>query len=715
MMAEVPTAPRRTQNRALLPDQPPADAPFANEPDTDFALSDNRRYITSWLGRVHDAQYRVRGSVSGTKRLQGFDPSRPGHVPYTIDLADAEAVEEALLTAVRAQHHHSRTAQLRREWLRSSAHALRSARGELTALMVLDAGKRVEEADVEISEAIDFAEYYLRAQHQLEQLESVRAEARGVVVVTPPWNFPLAIALGGVFAALVAGNAVILKPALETPLVAQRACELLWNAGVPQDLLQLVICEDDVGSQLIVDPRTSAVVLTGATQTARLFHGLRPDLLLFAETGGKNALFVSAMSDHEQAIVDAVASAFGHAGQKCSALSQLILERELYEDPAFLRTLSDATSSLKVGSAWELDSFVTPLIAPPSELQREALTTLLPGESWLLQPRFDAHNPRLVSPGIKLGVAPSSPTHLTEYFCPLLGVLCANDVSHAVTIANSTRYGLTAGIHSLDEREQAHFIEHIEAGNVYVNRKITGAIVRRQPFGGWKESSFGPGAKAGGPNYVAQFVELSAVQPATREVDPELVLPAGVDRLLFRASDFIDVEQFQFTAHEYVRTHTQWFASATDETGLRGEDNLFRYRPLRGLFVWADEEMQPLDLALISLGAELTDCPVSIYAAPDSPARGLALALGGEPVESEAELALAMQHTCAERLRCIEPLSGRLLLLARQRGLHVISGAPIAAPRFELLHTLREQSVSVSYHRYGHMGLRGLHSQHPRP
>jgi len=710
----VSSSPRRTQNRSTAAFTLDVNTPFQNEPDTDFGLAANRSYVRDWLTRVAGKHFTVASSRTtsaggGAGELPGFDPSRPGHVPYSIRLASAELIDSCLERALKAQRQAGYSDAQRREWLRQAARALRDARGELIALMALDAGKRAEEADIEVSEAIDFAEYYLRCQRDLSLDPRVAAAPRGVVVVTPPWNFPLAIAVGGVFAALVAGNAVILKPALETPLVAQRACELMWEAGVPESLLQFIVCEDDVGSQLITDPRTSTVVLTGATSTARLFHRLRPELYLLAETGGKNALIVSAMSDREQAIQDILASAFGHAGQKCSALSQLILEREVYTDPGFRSTLEDAARSLKVGSAWELDSFVTPLIHPPSELQLRALTELEPGESWLLEPRFDATNPRLVSPGIKLGVLRGSRTHRTEFFCPLLSVLEASDLRDAINIANDTHYGLTAGLHSLDEREQEYFIEHMQAGNLYVNRKITGAIVRRQPFGGWKESSFGPGAKAGGPNYVAQFVELRSAQAPSAA---NAALPARVEDLLGVLARTLDASGLRPAAAEFAAAHTRWFASACDESQLRGEDNLLSYRPLSSLFVIADALMSPSELALIAIASAVTECPLSIVTVETSPAHALALALGASSLGrnfdvADSPLAVALEVTTAERIRCRAPLSTSSLAVARERGLHVCTGEPIIG-RHELLHTLREQAVSISYHRYGHLGLRGL-------
>ncbi|HEX2735142.1 MAG TPA: proline dehydrogenase family protein [Polyangiaceae bacterium] len=710
----VSSSARRDQDRGRPAIGLELDAPFRNEPDTDFGLAANRRHFDEWLQRLQAGHFKVASSTRQGQSVElqnGFDPSRPGHVPYEIELATRADVDKALGVAHTLTHSSPVAASERELWLSQAALALRQNRAELVALMVLDAGKRVEEADVEVSEAIDFAEYYLRCHRELREDPHLQIAARGTVVVTPPWNFPLAIGLGGVFAALVAGNPVILKPPLETPLVASRACQLLWNCGIGQDWLQLVVCEDEIGSALITDPRTDTVVLTGATATAQLFQRLRPGLRLLAETGGKNALFVSAMSDREQAIGDIIASAFGHAGQKCSALSQLILEREVYHDRGFREALLDAASSLKVGSAWDKDTFVTPLINPPSTLQQRALTELDPGEHWLLEPHFDSNNPRLVSPGIKFGVVPGSPAHRTEYFCPLISVLECKDVRHATEIANATPYGLTAGIHSLDEREQEYFIEHIQAGNVYVNRRITGAIVRRQPFGGWKSSSFGPGAKAGGPNYVSQFTRHHACSPQATTDEREL--PSALEQLLDQMAGFVPLSEARVAARHFVRLHTEWFASPQDPSQLRGEDNLACYRSIGRLLVVVDKAMTPLDLASIALAARVTDCALELVVCTDGEASGLAEKLGGPEfvcaasAQFEERLTQTLGSTHALRLRCTTPIAERAANVARDRHIHVIEGKP-ELTRFELLHSLREQAVSVSYHRHGHTGLRGL-------
>jgi RHH-type proline utilization regulon transcriptional repressor/proline dehydrogenase/delta 1-pyrroline-5-carboxylate dehydrogenase len=333
-------------------------------------------------------------------------------------------------------------------------------------------------------------------------------------------------------------------------------------------VLQLVTCEDELGSKLVADRRAGRVVLTGATSTARLFARLRPGLPLAAETGGKNALVVSALADWDEAIKDALGSAFGHAGQKCSACSLLVCEAEVYDDPDFRRTLADAAASLPVGAAWDPRSVVTPLIRPPEGALLRALTSLGDGEQWLVAPQADRDNPRLWSPGVKLGVREGSESHVTELFGPVLSVMRAEDLDHALRIANATPYGLTAGLHSLDEREQARFMHQMQAGN----------LVRRQPFGGYKASGVGPGAKAGGPNYVAQMAvaiqrDLPAVVCPPAPAAAELV--TDVRRHLSGPAR----ERLSIGACSYAHALRTHFALDHDPSQVLGERNLFRYRP----------------------------------------------------------------------------------------------------------------------------------------
>ncbi len=684
--------------------QPPERA-FDNEPDTDFSQAVNRRWIEEALTRLRAAPAQhiaslVLGSVSDAARSHaGADPSRPGRVAYEVALASPTLLEHALRAAADDATHFSQTdPHARASLLRRVAQRLRASRDELIALMVLDGGKRVTEADSEVSEAIDFAEYYRASYLALLRELPVRTSPRGVVVVTPPWNFPLAIPAGGVLAALMAGNRVLLKPALETALIAHRMVTMFHEAGVPRAALQLVLCDDEVGSALIRDLRVNAVILTGATDTARLFQGLHPGVHLLAETGGKNAYIVSAMSDRDQAIADVVYSAFGHAGQKCSAASLLILEAEVHDDPSFMATLKDAVESLPVGSAWDPKSVVTPLIHPPRGPLLRAMEQLEPGESWLVKPVISPDNPNLLSPGVKLGVQPGSFTHQTELFGPVLSVMRARDLAHAVELANGTGYGLTAGLASLDEDEQAAFARTIMAGNLYINRSTTGAIVRRQPFGGLAKSGFGPGAKAGGPNYVMQLCHVAA------ESVPALARPSPREEELLRPyRSLVAADTYGALAamlSDYVVAQRTHFGVLHDPSRVLGQDNVFRYLPDPHVVVRAEADASLLDLAASALAARVLGVRLTLSLSPrfagphDSH-------VYGHPVSVGEPWSLRGQVRPFGRLRLLGKRTQEHAELAAELGVHIADAPVLPVGRLELLHYVREQSVCIEYHRYG--------------
>jgi len=693
---------------------------FRNEPDTDFALPHNRDWIRDQLERgkrVAPVPLEIGGEQRWCSPMSvGFDPSRPGCAAYAYAVATAGDLEDALHGARQTLESWSRVEVSDRfAMLGRVADGMRAARGELIAATVLDAGKRVEEADAEVSEAIDLVELYRRQAVDLHADASVQVVPKGVVLVTPPWNFPLAIPTGGVVAALAAGNVVILKPAPETPLVAHRLVELCYAAQVPRGALQFVVCTDELGSTLVRDPRVSAVVLTGGMATVRLFQQLRPNLDLVAESGGKNAIVVSAMADRDLAIKTAILSAFGHAGQKCSAASLLICESEVYDDPGFRESLRDAAASLPVGSAWDPDSIVTPLIRPPIGALARGLQQLEPGESWLLEPQVDPHNDRLCSPGIKLGVREGSFTHLTELFGPVLGVMRADNLDHALRLANATPYGLTAGLQSLDEREQVTFTDRMRAGNLYVNRGVTGAIVRRQPFGGTKASCVGPGAKAGGPNYVAQLTRL-ADGAAPAESSP----PApAVEVLLERVWPHLDPAaklDLRRAIASYAWALEHYFRVGHDPSQVRGQANVFRYRLPEWLLVRISEGATGRDAALVCAAA-LT-CSEALELSVSPAARARLPWIGGLPgvrlrVERAAAVAARLrrlsgpgptpQERPIERIRAVGDLEAEVLASARQLGIHVADQRPLCSGRWELLRYLWEQSVSIDYHRYGNL------------
>ncbi len=599
---------------------------FQNEPDTDWTLCGNRESLATAI-RAWKA------------------PSAP----------TLPELDEVLDTAVKARPAwESRSLSERAAILRRAATVMSAGRFETLACLQENGKKALPEADAEVSEAIDFARYY--AETGVIPPGTV-ASALGVVAVISPWNFPYAIPAGGVLAGLMAGNSVILKPARATAATAWRLAEQLWEAGVPREVLQCFPCDNEVGRRLIEDPRLAAVILTGGWETARRFRQWRPSLRLFAETSGKNAMVITAQADRELAIRDLVRSAFGHAGQKCSAASLAILEAEVYDDPVFRRQLRDTAASLPVGPASDLRNVVTPLVNGAGPDLLRALTTLDEGETWLLEPRRPDEEAGAWTPGIKLGVRPGSWFHRTECFGPVLGLMRATSLSEATEWQNASDFGLTAGLHSLDPKEIAWWKERVEAGNLYVNRPITGAIVQRQPFGGWKRSCVGPGAKAGGPNYVHAF---------RTHRDP---LDAGED--------------------DYEDAWREIFSRESDPSGLKCEANVFRYRSCRGVVLRLGFP-DPVEIKRARKAATVTGSPLEISLATE---------------ESEAAFLARLPRLAneAEFLRTVVPPSDDVLRAAFDAGLNWIDAPFPACGRIELTRWLREQSVSETRHRYGQL------------
>jgi RHH-type proline utilization regulon transcriptional repressor/proline dehydrogenase/delta 1-pyrroline-5-carboxylate dehydrogenase len=616
----VASTPRRTQDRAAEVRRFPVGEPFANEPDTDWSIAANRTWQAGHLAEAHAVDER----------------------PVTVAMVD-EAVAVA-----RAAGPADRRALLHR-----CAEVLAADRGRLLAAMAQQAGKTIGEGDPEVSEAVDFARWYAGSIDTLGELtaDGLAFEPYRVVVVASPWNFPLAIPAGGVFAALAAGSAVVLKPAPEAVGIGRLLAECCWEAGVPRDLLQLLPCADDeAGTRLVTHPDVDAVLLTGSYETAVRFLDWAPARRLHAETSGKNAIVVTAAADLDDAVRALVRSAFGHAGQKCSAASLGILEASVYDDRRFLRSLADAVASLVVGPATDLRTRMGPLIRQPAGPLLDALTRLDEGESWLVEP---CHLGGLQwSPGVKLGVRPGSAFHLTECFGPVLGLLRADSLDHAIELQNAPAYGLTAGLQSLDPTEVAAWVDRVEAGNLYVNRHTTGAVVRRQPFGGWKRSTVGPTAKAGGPNHVLTLGRWRST---------------GASR----------------------RSMAEWWAELDgehDPSGLRAERNVLRYRPFpRGV--------------LLRVGAGCDPSPCLAAAA----LVGTRVVVSRADEEDEAALAARLGRVDVDRLRVLGPCSDQLRRAALAAGLDLDDSDAVDHGRIELLRWVREQAISQTMHRYGNV------------
>lgn len=745
----VSSSSRRIQNRNVAPVQPPVAmhwSQYTNEPDTDWTLPHNVAWaeaiLRTWKGRCDDlatiAPIVIAGQVvppSDRKEGSSADPSRPGVSVCRFSMANELDVDLAAECAQRdPTGWRQRSLEDRHQVLRAAAQWMRIRRGDLIGAAVADGGKTIKEADPEVSEAIDFTEFYPLCVKRFvdpadEASEGVTVSGRGAIVVVSPWNFPIAIPCGGVAAALAAGNTVILKPSSDTVLPAYLLCECFWDAGVPREALQFVPCENvAVASRLVSHDAIDSVILTGGTTTARAILGTKPTIDLIAETGGKNATIVTALADREQAIKHVILSAFGHGGQKCSATSLLLLEQEVFDDENFRAMLADATSSLRVGSAWNLSSRIGPLIRPPRGELAQGLKELENDESWLVVPEQVDDNPYLYRPGIKWNVSPGSFSHYTEFFGPVLSVIPFRKLDDAIAIVNATGYGLTSGLESLDDREQTRWQESIRAGNLYINRPTTGAIVLRQPFGGLGLSSFGPGLKAGGPNYVVPLMRISerdsrtnlqATETQVGRSQPLTEMLAACE-LALRDGELTaaDVRRIRMAVQALERAVASEFYGWHDAVKLLGQDNLRRYLPVSHLRIRLRHEDSPPDVVIAAAAALMANCRAVFSYQEDACVEAIGLlhrvtstwAGRIETIEeSDTELSEVIVGGGVDRLRLLrddDPISPLIRQACIQRFVPILSKQVIASGFIEPLWFLKEQSLSFDYHRYGNLGRR---------
>ena len=679
---EVPPSNRVQDRRRPVGDE--LQTVFHNVPDTDPALPANATWSRQILARV--PRSRVGDDLVASTRL---------HNAAELDAVITGAVEAgekwaALSGAERATY------------LRNAAVVLERRRAELLEVMATEAGKTLDQGDPEVSEAIDFANYYAQLAEELDRVDGAAYRPVRLTVVTPPWNFPLAIPAGSTIAALAAGSAVVVKPATQARRTGSVMVDALWEAGVPREVLRLVqIGEHNLGQQLVADPRVDRLILTGAYETAALFRSFRSDLPLLAETSGKNAIIVTPSADIDLAVKDVVYSAFGHAGQKCSAASLAILVGSVGTSKRFRNQLIDAVTSLKIGLPDDPTTQMGPLIEPAQGKLLKALTTLDPGETWLVEPRKLDADGKQWTPGVKTGVAPGSEYHLVEYFGPVLGIMTAETLEDAIELQNRVDYGLTAGLHALDPEEIGAWLDRVQAGNLYVNRGTTGAIVRRQPFGGWKKSAVGAGTKAGGPNYLVGLCDWTSSQAsATAEIGSRpATLLAAAKKAKLGGRDLLE-RALRSDADAWATE----FGTTKDVSGLTAERNLFRYHPVPVTIRYAAGSSLTELLRVVAAGVQST-APVSVSMYTELRPE-LAKAIGALGID------VVIEEEAAWHARAAKFPSGRIRLLGGSVSTlyAAIGGRPdiavYAQPvtesgRVELLPFLREQAVAITAHRFG--------------
>ena len=467
--------------------------------------------------------------------IDSVDPADVSHLIAQSASCTANHADVAVAAALAEAEQWRRTPAIERVAVLFRAAAwMRERRDEIAALEVFEAGKPWDQADADVCEAIDFCEYYGREMLRLDASSADRVQSppgehnrlvyqgKGVAAVIAPWNFPLAIPCGMTVAALVAGNPVILKPAEQTPATAWKLIEALRAAGAPAGAVQFLPgLGEDVGARLVEHPDVAIIVFTGSkavglhiNETAAVHRpGQRHVKRVVAEMGGKNAIIVDSDADPDQAVPAVINSAFGFAGQKCSAASRVIVADRIYD--SFVSRLVDATREVVVDHPRRMAARVGPVIdADAHDRLRAAIAQAamearilvhrddVPTTGWFIGPTLvEVDDPQLAS------------VARDELFGPVVAIMRASDFDHAIALANATDYALTAGIFSRSPAHIARATNEVRAGNLYINRAITGAVVGRQPFGGYGMS--GVGSKAGGPDYLLQFLDPRTITENT--------------------------------------------------------------------------------------------------------------------------------------------------------------------------------------------------------
>ncbi len=548
-MLLAPPRPAESQADKSQPGEPHA---FQNEPHADFSRKEVRTAMQRALTTIQASLGRqypllIGGeAVETTTYIESLNPARPAQVIGRVAAAGPAEVDQAIVAAAAAFPSWRDTpASERARLLFQAAALIRQRRFELAALEILEAGKPWREADADVTEAIDFLEYYGR---EVLRLSPPRAlsdvpgeedyylyEPRGVAAVIAPWNFPLAIPMGMVSAALAAGNTVIFKPASATPVLGYALVRILHEAGVPGPVLNFLPgAGEEVGDRLVADPRMDLIAFTGSLATglsilekaAAVAPGQRSLKRVVAELGGKNAIIVDTDADLDAAVEGIVVSAFHYSGQKCSACSRVLVLEPIYEQ--FLKRLVPAVASLRVGNPADPATRVGPVISAAArqrirefiEKGKEEATLVLPeatapppGQAAEDTPGEPAEEGYFVAPHIFVDVPPEAVIAQEEIFGPVLAVMKVANLDEAFRIALGVRYALTGGLYSRNPAHIRRAYREFRVGNLYINRPITGAMVGRQPFGGSRMS--GVGSKAGGPDYLLQFLEPRTVTENT--------------------------------------------------------------------------------------------------------------------------------------------------------------------------------------------------------
>ena len=508
---------------------------FKNEPLSDFKNNPEQfrrmKEAIEQVGRELGREYNlvIGGErVKTASKLISYDPSQKDRVVGVFSKADAALADRAIRTADEVFRTWSRTpAEERAQLLLRTGKILRERKYYYAAWLVYEVGKSWPEADADVAESIDFADFYSREMLRLDQpqrLTPVPGEKNylryiplGVGAVIPPWNFPMAILAGMTLASIVTGNTVVLKPSSDSPAVGYKFFEALEQAGMPAGVVNFCPCPGgSVGDVLVGHPQTRYVAFTGSKDVGLHINELAAKTALgqlwikrvVAEMGGKDSIVVDSEADLEAAVEGVTIAAFGYQGQKCSACSRAIVDEKVYD--AFLEKLKVRVEKIKVGPPTDPETFMGPVINASSKKSIQEYIEIGKQEGRLITGGGEAPGPGyFLQPTVIADVPPKARIAQEEIFGPVLAVIKAKDYDEAMEIANNTEYGLTGAVYTKNRRKLEKAAEEFFVGNLYLNRKCTGALVGAHPFGGFNMS--GTDSKGGGQDYLLLFTQAKTI------------------------------------------------------------------------------------------------------------------------------------------------------------------------------------------------------------
>jgi RHH-type proline utilization regulon transcriptional repressor/proline dehydrogenase/delta 1-pyrroline-5-carboxylate dehydrogenase len=679
---------------------------FINEPFTDFSLLINRQWAENFLKKCTHWNYKKIPIVIGGKELftekvyQQVSPSEPEKILYDYCFCSQEQMTEALQIAVSYQKTWEEVPFENKNAIFSKAvDLLREAKEDFIQASILEQGKILVDADNEISQAIDAIEYARICMKRVLRMHDLKIVPKGTIfMITSRSEMPIQ----PLVSALISGCTILLKPAPNAFYINLLVCELLWKAGVPKEVLHFVPFEEEKIPSWLNDHQNQINLMYAKCRfgVAHEFLKLNPQIPFIASCPGRNMMIITCFADLEITIKHLVKSAFSYSGQKYSSMNFALVEKSVFKDPFFQKKLLDLTQSLTVGLSFDIQTQIPPLISLLKKEQMENILQLKDEESWLLTPKQSLQNPHLWSPGIKWNVHPDSLLKATPILFPLLSVICVDNLTEAIDLANQAE-DFIVDLHSLDPQEHMQFLKTISAHTCSINHQIADPIVQREPFGGGKKCTIGPIFKEGGPNFLFNFMNFE------QQILPENDLPQNFD--ICKLHPFMN--KIQFTQQEKkiwqasISSYSYWWERLKhrrDDSKIIGQDNFFGYEPKENFWFRITPSTTNLDLFRIIAAALICKSPLALsYDGSICTRWDYDSLMTLLPCINETDYSLyhRIRKGQISTLRLLEKPSKDLAQAASIVPTLIITDPVLANGRIELLHYLKEITISYDYYR----------------